>query len=636
MVSLLQRGVGVAQAASPQFQPSSASSTFFNEVSKSFDNIANEMQNKAESIYISSSLTDARKSAREIYEKNLDNPDQLQQELSKYQEGMLSKVPSNLAPRLQNEYSQLAEQYINKATNTKNQQLRTELFLQKNQEEAIVLANSLEAMDDIFAAPQDISEEQKQANQLLAINVLAGGSEALQKNWTAIDHTGKPLYTEAQIASKNTKFREAIFSRAALSYLNNSTNKLKAYDDWINDRVTLELPEGSVNVRDVLSPQTKQKVDADVKKAYKDYLYIQDQYLQRKKESKETFAASKLVDNALKGYVTLDPTLKDNQKAIDTYWTQEQNNLIKQGLGTEDILNQSIELVNKTGILPTPIKSVMTANIMNGNIDERAVYSKYISDVAKENPKLLNELDNNAKSLALSIAFNLESGLSKEQSVEWAINNINEAKKIDLQAKENTWEGDKKYQKKRLDKFKSRLKDEKGFDLFLPDPEIPERLITEYNNLSRNYYINGNVSPEVADKMAETEIRQNWGITKIGGKRYQKFAPEIVYGNQDNWLYEQLETTYNKPIDEIQVQIDYNTINSDKPEYFVLEEDQSGVLDYVLENNQPVKFVPDYAKSRKAEQEKNLARAELERGQEAFRRRIHKTFKDVIVNFITD
>ena len=123
MVSLLQRGVGATQAASPQFQPSSASSTFFGEVSKSFDNIANEMQNKAESLYISSSLTDARKSARKIYEKNLGNPDQLQKELAKYQEGMLSKVPSNLAPRLQNEYGQLAEQYVSKAITTKNNNL---------------------------------------------------------------------------------------------------------------------------------------------------------------------------------------------------------------------------------------------------------------------------------------------------------------------------------------------------------------------------------------------------------------------------------------------------------------------------------------------------------------------------------
>lgn len=307
MVSLLQRGVGVAQAGSPQFQPSSASSTFFNEVSKSFDNIANEMQNKAESIYISSSLTDARKSAREIYEKNLDNPDQLQQELAKYQEGMLSKVPSNLAPRLQNEYSQLAEQYIGKATTARNENLTLEQQKNLNEYENQLLNDIQFSARDLFGSNEQLSEDEIKVKNLNAINNIAADFNSLEKEIAAVGANGKPLKSPQQMLKSINKAKEYFFSETARTWLKSQPDQLAAYSKWQNNEVVLDMPEGSINVRDAMTPEVRAKIDKELMQNIKNDIYVNKQRGEQLENEREVFTdevKKVLYDRAITGDLT--------------------------------------------------------------------------------------------------------------------------------------------------------------------------------------------------------------------------------------------------------------------------------------------------------------------------------------------
>jgi len=287
MANLLEGGI--TQARSPQFQPSSASSTFFNEVSRSYQNIANEMQNKAENLYISSSLTDARKSAREIYQKNLDNPDQLQKELAKYQEGMLSKVPSNLAPRLQNEYSQLSEQYISKAITVKNEQLTLEQQKGLEEYENQILNDIQFSARELFGGNQKLNEDEIKVKNLNAINNIAANFDALDKEIGAVGANGKPLKTPQQVVKSINKAKEYFFSETARTWLGSQQDKLAAYHKWKNNEVVLDLPEGSINVRDAMTPEVRDKIDKELMQNIKNEIYVRKQRTEEVEKEQEAF-----------------------------------------------------------------------------------------------------------------------------------------------------------------------------------------------------------------------------------------------------------------------------------------------------------------------------------------------------------
>lgn len=287
MANLLEGGI--TQARSPQFQPSSASSTFFNETSRSYQNIANEMQNKAENLYISSSLTDARKSAREIYQKNLDNPDQLQKELAKYQEGMLSKVPSNLVPRLQNEYSQLSEQYISKAITVKNEQLTLEQQKGLEEYENQILNDIQFSARELFGGNQKLSEDEIKVKNLNAINNIAANFDSLDKEIGAVGANGKPLKTPQQVIKSINKAKEYFFSETARTWLDNQQDKLAAFHKWKNNEVVLDLPEGSINVRDAMTPEVREKIDKELMQNIKNEIYVHKQRTEEVEKEQEAF-----------------------------------------------------------------------------------------------------------------------------------------------------------------------------------------------------------------------------------------------------------------------------------------------------------------------------------------------------------
>jgi hypothetical protein len=444
--------------------------------------------------------------------------------------------------------------------------------------------------------------------------VFANGNEALFKNWTTVNADGNPIYTADQIAAKDQKYKQALFSQAAKSYMQAQPDKLKAYDDWLNDRVSIELPEGSINIGKLMSPDVRGKVDAELKQIFKEDLAIKKQLLEAQEVAQNAALSKRVMGDVMQGFITLDPTSKDNKKLINDYWGQQQDTLIKQGASLHDILDSSLDIVAKTGVIPSSIESVLTANIRNGNIEQRATYSKYILDAADINPKFLDTLDKETQVMAVSIATNLRSGLSAEQAVEWVINDLNEAKKEDIKTRSNAWQGDKKYQDKRQKTFVSEMQDESGFDLFSRNPEVPAEMVNEYNRLSKGYFVNEKASAKNADQMAEKIIRGQWGVTEIGGtKRYMKFAPELIYGNGGNteWIYSQLEERYNTPKQDLIIEANPASFNDQKPNYFIYKRDEFGGLDLQVLDNGEVTFTPNYLKSREAQIQSDITRSQF-------------------------
>jgi hypothetical protein len=157
-VNLIDQGVN--------FQPSGASSQFYNELSGSLDTIAKDMQSKANIIYTNDFLTGARQSAKDIYEQHRGDPSQLQKELTAYKSGLLKDMPAHLKPQLDTEYNSLAESYINKAQLTQSKEINRNFELSLKKNEDIIIQDSLQAISNVFDADGQMTASQEEGEYI--------------------------------------------------------------------------------------------------------------------------------------------------------------------------------------------------------------------------------------------------------------------------------------------------------------------------------------------------------------------------------------------------------------------------------------------------------------------------------------
>lgn len=277
-------GRSVTSSVSPQFQPTNVGTSLLNQAASSLDNISRDMQSKADTIYINSFLTDARKAARDIYNKNSDDPEQLTKELDAYKQGLLSNMPSSLQPRLDIEYGSMTENYINKVVTVKNKLLTLE-------QDKKLIDNENQVIKDIQFAARDLfdnaglSEDEVVAKNISIATASAASLDSLEKNLSTVGLDGKLLRTPQQIKSSISKAREFFFSEAASSWLRSQPNKMKAYQDWLDNKVSVDLPEGSINLRDSMSAEVRAKVDKKLISEIKNEIFIED----KRREEEERF-----------------------------------------------------------------------------------------------------------------------------------------------------------------------------------------------------------------------------------------------------------------------------------------------------------------------------------------------------------
>jgi len=600
---------------SPSFQPTSETSQFFNELSGSLEATAREMQAKADSIYVNEFLSSASKSALQIYNDNKDNPDQLQKLLTDNKEGLLSKTPAKLGQRLQYEYDSIASQYVGKATEQKNKQLALEERLAANERYNTILNDVGFAAKNLYAVDQGATEEEVVAKRLNALNSITAGIDSIEKHLVQPDSRGN-LRSQAEIVSKVNKAKEYIFSQAAISYYEAAPNKLEALKNWQDGNVSIDSPEGSVNLRNTMDPFVAQNVEDNLVKLYK-----QEQAVIREAKKQQEGIATQYKDlllatQAIEGQIVLDPTNKDDKTSINAAWEQMQNQMLNEGRSINDILGAAADLTVSTGIMPKTIESTLTANVINGDTDQKIFYSDYIAKINRQNPIALKNIDDETLALALSINSNLNAGLDDEMAVTWAQADIDKAKKEERTFRKSKWTN-KKENNKSIEILTDTLQDEPGFDFFKEDPAIPDSLITEYKRLEQGYFVNEGVNREVAREEATIKIRQTYGITNIGPKRIMKYAPEVIYKNAagTNWIEEQLLEKTGFKAGEVALEINPDTITSDKPSYFITKINEFGEFRLVLDkDNMPVPFTPNFATTRQAKElEKEIASKQVTR-----------------------
>jgi len=277
---------------SPSFQPTGDTSQFFNELSGSLEATARDMQAKADIIYTNEFMTSAREEARNIYERNINNPDQLKNELNEYKQGLLNNVPASLRPKLDLNYNSMGATYINNAFINKNKMLTEQQNAQLAKSENRIIDDIKFSVSNFFNN-QGLDENQVVAKNITTFDAIAASSDELEKNLLQVNEQGLQIRTPEQVQKSLVNLQQTVFSEISKSWFSSQPDKLKAYSEWLNNEAVVNLPDETINIRESLSPDVRKKIDQDILSEIKNEVYI-DKQLEERFEAEEAIFTDEL------------------------------------------------------------------------------------------------------------------------------------------------------------------------------------------------------------------------------------------------------------------------------------------------------------------------------------------------------
>lgn len=373
-----------------------------------------------------------------------------------------------------------------------------------------------------------------------------------------------------------------------------------------------QLDSGLMTPEDMVKADSRVKeiLESGLKSGYIDFGFIEDFEKEQKafrKERAEELKKSEIFNKVIQGNILLDPSNKEHRNIINDNFDR----ILTQGGDPREAAKQ---LTVNTGIMPDALKTQISATLFNGSPLQKVETVGFVKDLTEENPRLIENFNSSEIALINGIQQRVDIGLSPQQAVTFTQEDIAKNKSMERSAREDLFTREfaisKKELNKNLDKFVDDLADEAD-TLFSREPEVPEVIRNQYSSLVRDFFLNEGVDLETAQKSAKDKIMAEWGVTEVGKKRFQKFAPEKLYkrpGVKNDWIKNQLLQEVRKTIIEdisseelnkqLSVEINPDTIDAEMPSYLVYRENELGAVDLVLDHkNQPLVFIPDFTKT---------------------------------------
>ena len=331
----------------------------------------------------------------------------------------------------------------------------------------------------------------------------------------------------------------------------------------------------------------------DIERLEKDFKKI------RKEREQEALQEATFI-NATQGKLLLDSTDKNDRKVINKGFEKYREL-------TDDPEGLARDISVNTGIVPDIYKKSLNSMLFVGNPDRKIESANEIINLIRENPTLDRQFDDKTKALAQAIESRINVGLSSEEVVKFAEDEINKNKDKNKIIRQQEFELD--YSKKgkkfieTINDITDEIKDESG--IFF-EAEAPKEMAFDVLTIAKDYYINNGSDIDDAIELATEKVKSRWAITNIGGERYQKFAPEAEYPNMTSKeLRQQARNLAGKYLsdksvikDNIRAVIIPDSLNTNKPNYNLLIEDEFGKIDNIRdESNNPVVWTPDITKT---------------------------------------
>jgi len=369
--------------------------------------------------------------------------------------------------------------------------------------------------------------------------------------------------------------------------------------DLRNDFENAQSPEELASIANELQTLQATALNAgivdmkDIERLEKDFKTI------RKEREQEALQEATFI-NATQGNLLLDSTDKNDRKVINKGFEKYREL-------TDDPEGLARDISVNTGIVPDIYKKSLNSMLFVGNPDRKIESANEIINLIRENPTLDRQFDDKTKALAQAIESRINVGLSSEEVVKFAEDEINKNKDKNKIIRQQEFELD--YSKKgkkfieTINDITDEIKDKSG--IFF-EAETPKEMSFDVLTIAKDYYINNGSDIDDAIELATEKVKSRWAITNIGGERYQKFAPEAEYPNMTSKeLRQQARNLAGKYLsdksvikDNIRAVIIPDSLNTNKPNYNLLIEDEFGKIDNIRdESNNPVVWTPDITKT---------------------------------------
>lgn len=328
-----------------------------------------------------------------------------------------------------------------------------------------------------------------------------------------------------------------------------------------------------------------------------------------------------LVTASLNADVPLSSRNTDHKNAVETYYIEN----IEEPF-SDDGMNQTVELVNATTIIPKTAQELIQSHSKSGKPEQAVQAAELIARINEKTPQALSSIPADVKAFSLLVSRDVAAGMEPETAVELSRLSVygtteEEKKAFADEFKINT----KNYREDNRSFLNDKIDDDFDPNLFDSQPATPLPMEAEFN-LMVEQYLPLTKDLGQAKELAYTDLKNVWARTDINGfPEMSKYAPEAYYG-QGDWMRNQLIADVKKQLDtkedvDPKVVVDPRTAREANPSYFVTTLDEDGVATPILdENNQPMRWIPDYSvsqegKEQAVELEEMLEAAKVEREQ---------------------
>lgn len=323
------------------------------------------------------------------------------------------------------------------------------------------------------------------------------------------------------------------------------------------------------------------------------------------------------VESSLQNNFPLDSTDKNNQLAIDHYFDRK----VAAGfnINNADSMNQVAEITTKSGMLPTQIKTMLTAGATSRDPAVVVPMAKMYGQIFDNNPAAATGVDKVAMAFYSKVYAYDRAGVPAEKAVDMAYSQVYQQddrlkQMISQQVR------DKDYIKARSTAAQDNINSLSPSLTPLGAPSISaagqanQLYQRDYQTIYDANFAQTGGDADQAKAMTNAMIKKVWAVSKINGKEeVMKYAPEAVYGvtnGSGNWIQGQWEeekralkgSAFGGARDDTDLVLIPDAVTPRDQSYSVMlrqknAEGYDDVRPYYGENGMPLRFKPEQQSS---------------------------------------
>ncbi|CAI0713080.1 Uncharacterised protein [Serratia quinivorans] len=322
-------------------------------------------------------------------------------------------------------------------------------------------------------------------------------------------------------------------------------------------------------------------------------------------------------ESSLQNNFPLDPTDKNNQAAADHYFDRQ----VAPGfnINNADSMNQVAEITTKSGMLPTQIKTMLTAGATSRDPAVVVPMAKMYGQIFDNNPAAATGVDKGAMAFYSKVYAYDRAGVPAEKAVDMAYNQVYQQddrlkQMISQQVR------DKDYIKARTTAAQDNINSLSPSWTSFGAPSISaagqanQLYQRDYQTIYDANFAQTGGDADQAKAMTNAMIKKVWAVSTINGKEeVMKYAPEAVYGvtnGSGNWIQGQWEeekralkgSAFGGARDDTDLVLIPDAVTPRDQSYSVMlrqknAEGYDDVRPYYGENGMPLRFKPEQQSS---------------------------------------